>query len=120
VSTRRESKEASRMANVDSFDIPRPNVGEHTFYQNVTCYVDVYAPTTVHKSTASAASETRAASGSSCESDPTQSVPDNPFKVAPNLCLVDVESIKRRRQGKRQAVIEWSIRKLQRLLHKVT
>jgi hypothetical protein len=120
VSTGKETNVASRMANVDSFDVPRPNAGEHNFYQNVTCYVHVFAPTTVHHSTASAAPETHAAVGSSCESDPTQSVPENPVTVAPNLCLIDLESVKRRRPGKRQALLEWLIRKLQRLLHKVT
>jgi len=108
------------MANVGSFDIPRPNAGEHTFYQNVTCYVHVYAPTTVHQNTSSAAPETHAAVGSSCESDPTLSVPENLGGVAANLRLIDLERVKRRRPGKRQALVEWAIRKLQRLLHKVT
>ena len=108
------------MANVDSSDVPRPNEGERIFYQNVTCYVDVYAPTTVNLNSASAAPETHAAVGSSRESDPTQSVPEDTLAVAPNLYLIDLESVKRRRPGKRQALLEWSIRKLQKLLQKVT
>jgi hypothetical protein len=108
------------MANVDSFDVPRPNVGEHIVFQNVTCYVHVYAPTIVHLDTPNTAPETHAAVGSSHESDPAQPGPDNPFTVASNLYLIDLESVKRRRPKKRQALLEWSITKLQRLLHKVT
>ena len=104
------------MANVDSFDVPHPNVGEHTYFQNMACYILIYAPATVHAT----APETRASVGSSRESEATQSVPENSFTIAPNLCLIDLESVKRKRPGKRQALLEWSIRKLQWLLHKVT
>jgi len=47
-------------------------------------------------------------------------VPENLGGVAANLRLIDLERVKRRRPGKRQALVEWAIRKLQRLLHKVT
>lgn len=107
------------MANVDSSGVPRPNEAEHTFFQNVTCYVHIYAPTTLHASTGSAAPETRVAVGSSYQSDSPQSVNENPFTVASNLYLINLERAKRRRPGKRQALLEWSIRKLQKLLDKV-
>jgi hypothetical protein len=106
------------MANVDSSDVPRPNEAEHTFFQNVTCYVHIYAPTTLHASPGSAAPETRAAVGSPYQSE-SQSVNGNPFTVASNLYLINLEKAKLRRPVKRQALLEWSIRKLQKLLDKV-
>jgi len=107
------------MANVDSSDVPRPNEAEHTFFQNVTCYVHIYAPTTLHASIRSAVPETRAAVGSSYQSESPQSATENPFTVASNLYLVNLERAKRRRPGKKQALLEWSIGKLQKLLDRV-
>jgi hypothetical protein len=55
------------MANIDSFDVPRPSAGEHTYFQNLACYILIYAPATVHET----APETRASVGSSRESEAT-------------------------------------------------
>jgi hypothetical protein len=110
----------SRMANVDSSDAPRRNAGEHTFSPNITCYVNIYAPTTVHNIPANATAETPAQAASSItESEPAQRQPGDPLSVAPHLRVIDLESIKLGRRSKRRLILEYLIRRLQRVLAKV-
>lgn len=101
------------MANIGGSDIPHPDAGELAFYQDIICCVHIYAPTTVYALPAHAAVE------SSSDSDPVQLPRDSPT-LPSHLSLIDLESLKRKRRGKRRAILEWSLRKLRRLLGKLT
>jgi hypothetical protein len=108
------------MANVDSSDAPRRNAGEHTFSPDITCYVSIYAPATVHTTPANATAETRAQVASSItESEPTQRQPGDALSAAPHLRVIDLESVKLGRRSKRRPSPEHLIGRLQRVLAKV-
>ncbi|KAF1941753.1 hypothetical protein EJ02DRAFT_422775 [Clathrospora elynae] len=118
--TRRERNVTfDRMANVGGSSTPFPEAGEHAWYPNVTCFVHVYAPTTVHTATAKASPETRVEAESSSESDSGRPRRASSARTS-NLGVIDLESLDRRPSGKRQAFLEWLITQLQKLLGKVT
>jgi hypothetical protein len=98
------------MANVGGSGIPCPN----SFSPKVTCYVNIYAPTTVHTTATNATANTRTQVASSSESEPAQQLP-----IPSHLHLVDLDKVKRKRPKKRRVIFEWLIRKLQTLLDKV-
>jgi hypothetical protein len=107
------------MADIGGSGIPPPNGDEAIFYQNFTCYIHIYAPTTLHTNPPNATAQTQAEVQSSAESEPLH-VPPDTFLAASNLQVVDLENLKRRASGKRRAFLEWLIRKLQRLLGKMS
>jgi hypothetical protein len=87
MSTAREPNEVSRVANVGGSDIPCPDVGEHTSYQYITCYIHVYAGATIHTANATPRTEPFIRVGS--------------YKPPrPSLAGIGLESLKRRRPGK--------------------
>jgi hypothetical protein len=111
------------MAHMGGSGIPQPNADEAIFYQNFTCYVHICAPTTLQASHANATAQTQAEVQSSAESEPPPApapAPADAFLAASNLQVIDLENLKRRAPGKRRAFLKWLIRKLQRLLGKVS
>lgn len=93
-------------------------------HQTITCHCHVYAPTTVHVSPG----EARCVTESSSEATSTSSSPTSISQRSVHAdgtsihdLKLDVEAIDAtKREGKRQAILQWLIIKLVLLLQKVS
>lgn len=109
------------MEGAGGFAVPDPNTeGTYTFgaYQRVSCYVHIYAPTTVHFGTAPRPSLAQVASDS--ENEPPRA--SSSVHTVSSVTSTGFGRALRRQNliGKRQAVLAWLIARLQRLRERIS
>ena len=108
----RESENSwlSPMATAGSADAPSSDQeGTYTAHQKITCHYHVYAPTTVHISPGEARCVTESTSSTTSSPHPSPAPKD-----------IDGQSKTESHIGKREAILQWLIRKLVVLLQKLS
>ncbi|OSS44228.1 hypothetical protein B5807_10990 [Epicoccum nigrum] len=98
------------MATAGSADAPSSDQeGTYTAHQTITCHYHVYAPTTVHVNRDEARCVTESTSSTTSSSHPSSAPKE-----------IDGQSKIESHIGKREAILQWVIRKLVVLLQKVS
>lgn len=111
-SVERESENSwsSPMATAGSADAPGSDQeGTYTAHQTITCHYHVYAPTTVHVNSGVARCVTESTSSTTSSLHPSSASKE-----------IDGQSETESHIGKREAILQWLIRKLVVLLQKVS